>query len=1159
MHIGPQGSETARQNVLSMANSLSDVLSIVPGPYQEILRAPLRELGAQAAKWVGVQMAIDNLERHSAKGTWPPSILGIHFPKFEVTSGFASTQPEMQQTMHEEWETYRSTTLANAIVLKKAERDWFDVQLAPNTYYGKILSLIEERIPMVAEAHQTPTFSTVEGQTTLDGWVESKTAKVEAKNLVADLPHMCARVVLLEKNRYLTESSKRAAKEQLKSAADVEMGDDTSTSKAISDIVRKELAEAFKKANLTKVRVPDLISDTLSHAPLGKRKWSEATNAQRKAARWEGKEGRSQAAKQEAGSTEGPPAFWEQLRQTAGQQASPFQQKQGKAAEAIVAAATLRYDIPASYPDEILLISPALAIRYLLRSVSPAVLEASRFRGGVHLGPGVIAPLNICIHISAGLKYLTRGSIDPRLLYSAYDDFCDRLRWRLYWTTEVSKGNAPIKPYDPDYEFEHERNSCTFKIDYVEDGLAKGRTFIDNFVETVVPALQAQTKKPNLVEYRPVLRFLKDNDYLVLPTDKNLGSSIVTRQWFLNGVEKLLSDTNSYECIDNVRRNIILATQRKKITDLSDLARVNLGNDQLSNFLRSKLIPEDEPRPRLPVFYGIPKIHKKPTKMRPIVPCHSAMQNPAAKYVSKHLKPMLEKRPFILKGTKDLACALSEMQFVPGRKMFLVSYDIVAFYPNVPTNTCLDEIRTWWKEEMNPSTIERVMMRQAMNVSSLNLIFEFREKTYLQKNGLAMGVASSPDIANLFAAKYEEKVLPHPKVPFYKRFIDDGFSIVYASSAEEALTLMKSLIKIGEPPLELTWEVSERVMPFLDMLVYIEPATGCIQWKPYRKARNHLERIPFASHHPLDIKKGTLLGEMSRMATLSSNAENYLDALKDLRSIYLSRGYPERLLNAWLKEYTAIRWRNRLSKPENVSRSNDRDDPSKTLLVLKSEFNPIWEAFDIHELSRVIVNRWTDHLVDYKSRMSRLYQSGHQEEAGYEDSGSPPVDEPSDPDGPSYSQQIPADNRGTGGRSKKALAIAREGASSFNIEEVITSPSSSPVVTPSSCNDERDKTKRNLDWDEISFEILRRLSYYSNSLEFVRVLDVSAIGLTTARWLVSRKKSRNLADIFNQHKTHLLRNKEEDFDLDDSDTELGGIAAISDVILNEEDPEDIYV
>jgi hypothetical protein len=70
---------------------------------------------------------------------------------------------------------------------------------------------------------------------------------------------------------------------------------------------------------------------------------------------------------------------------------------------------------------------------------------------------------------------------------------------------------------------------------------------------------------------------------------------------------------------------------------------------------------------------------------------------------------------------------------------------------------------------------------------------------------------------------------------------------------------------------------------------------------------------------------------------------------------------------------------------------------------------------------------------------------------------------------------------------------------------------------------------------------------------------VSAIGLTTARWLVSRKKSRNLADIFNQHKTHLLRNKEEDFDLDDSDTEFGGIAAISDVILNEEDPEDIYV
>ncbi|MFL4368795.1 hypothetical protein, partial [Enterobacter asburiae] len=68
----------------------------------------------------------------------------------------------------------------------------------------------------------------------------------------------------------------------------------------------------------------------------------------------------------------------------------------------------------------------------------------------------------------------------------------------------------------------------------------------------------------------------------------------------------------------------------------------------------------------------------------------------------------------------------------------------------------------------------------------------------------------------------------------------------------------------------MTWEVSEWNSPFLDMLVYIDPLTGQVEHTPYRKALNHKERIPWASHHPKDVKKGTYIGEMSRLATLSS-------------------------------------------------------------------------------------------------------------------------------------------------------------------------------------------------------------------------------------------------------------------------------------------------
>jgi hypothetical protein len=40
----------------------------------------------------------------------------------------------------------------------------------------------------------------------------------------------------------------------------------------------------------------------------------------------------------------------------------------------------------------------------------------------------------------------------------------------------------------------------------------------------------------------------------------------------------------------------------------------------------------------IPTFYGVPKIHKKPWKARPIMPCHSTILAPFAKVLSKLLK-----------------------------------------------------------------------------------------------------------------------------------------------------------------------------------------------------------------------------------------------------------------------------------------------------------------------------------------------------------------------------------------------------------------------------------------------------------------------------------------------------------------------------------------
>jgi hypothetical protein len=123
-----------------------------------------------------------------------------------------------------------------------------------------------------------------------------------------------------------------------------------------------------------------------------------------------------------------------------------------------------------------------------------------------------------------------------------------------------------------------------------------------------------------------------------------------------------------------------------------------------------------------------------------------------------------------------------------------------------------------------------------------------------------MGVAASPDLANLYRCYFEEKILPNEKFLFFGQFIDNVFAIVAANSAQEALETTQ-LVQYKDVVIE--YSVSEWNVPFLDLLVYIDLASNKVEHKPFRKARNHLERIPWASHHLADVKRGTFIGEMS--------------------------------------------------------------------------------------------------------------------------------------------------------------------------------------------------------------------------------------------------------------------------------------------------------
>lgn len=261
-----------------------------------------------------------------------------------------------------------------------------------------------------------------------------------------------------------------------------------------------------------------------------------------------------------------------------------------------------------------------------------------------------------------------------------------------------------------------------------------------------------------------------------------------------------------------------------------------------------------------------------------------------------------------------------------------------------------------------PDLEDRQVFDLCMHAVTRNLIVEFNGEKYEQKKGLAMGLHCSPDIANLFGAEAENSTVPsmieEGNLLFYGRYIDDIFCIVSGfDNASAAIHYVNSRIEFTDCTIE--WEASREHCVFLDLMIWTD-SFGVLQHKPYRKMLNHHERLPWASAHPKHVKRGCYLGEMSRLATLSSHFKYYRDALESLEAIYWSRGYPQRLINSWQNKNMLTRWNNRLGIP--VKEGQDRE----RVLVLKSKYNPVWQWFDTRAFRQCIFDAWLLHYDNVK-------------------------------------------------------------------------------------------------------------------------------------------------------------------------------------------------
>ena len=230
---------------------------------------------------------------------------------------------------------------------------------------------------------------------------------------------------------------------------------------------------------------------------------------------------------------------------------------------------------------------------------------------------------------------------------------------------------------------------------------------------------------------------------------------IMDRQDYISKANNLLSQ-NTYKSIQQDPTNTIknkLITIPKRVK-----SQTGLSNQTYKAMYPTGCVP--------PKFYGLPKIHKLDTPLRPIVSSCGSVTYGMAKELAKILKPLVGKSPHHINSTQDFVEQVRHITPVP--EECLSSYDVSALFTSVPIDPALKIIKDLLVKD--PTLKDRTVIDiddiiLLLEFSLKNTYFSFQGQFFEQVEGVAMGCPVSPIVANLYMKFLEQKALSTAPLP----------------------------------------------------------------------------------------------------------------------------------------------------------------------------------------------------------------------------------------------------------------------------------------------------------------------------------------------------------------------------------------------------------
>ena len=262
----------------------------------------------------------------------------------------------------------------------------------------------------------------------------------------------------------------------------------------------------------------------------------------------------------------------------------------------------------------------------------------------------------------------------------------------------------------------------------------------------------APPPKPNLKkEEREALSSLaRDKTITIVPADKGRATVVMNTEDYKSKANTLLSDTTTYQKLE---KDPTPKFSQTLITQLKDLKKEGV----LEEHQYRRLYPTSATVPR---FYGLPKVHKRDTPLRPIVASRGSITYELAKLLAMILSPLVGKNGYALKNSAAMVEELSLLTL--SETDVLVSFDVTALFTKVPVDKSLDIVFDRLEKDdslINRTKLSPVQVRDLLRTCLKTTYFQYDGILYTQVEGAAMGSPVSPIVANLFMEWFEEVAL----------------------------------------------------------------------------------------------------------------------------------------------------------------------------------------------------------------------------------------------------------------------------------------------------------------------------------------------------------------------------------------------------------------